>query len=360
MTLISPDVGTRLKPDLMVAITTIYRDLCNLQPNTNVLIIADARTPEYVVAAFQGIAQALGADSMRAECKIPAGGPTYQPGARWSPMLMAASERADLIIDMAVGYADFIVAALKRGCRVLCPGDGIGGGFMDDVLIRAMVHTDIQAIRRHADKVAARFTTASHCTVFTGLENDRFDIDFSGLEGIPADGFLWDPDRKDWKSNWAFLPPAQPGVFIPKGRGDGVVNVDGNVLYHSVYMENPKTPLRLEFRDGVLRNIGGDAVLANVLANWLDCLDDKGARIGPVHLNVGLNPNAVLSQGQEWERVYGSITCGMGDLGLLGLLMGETRFELNRSTVHWDWTVMQPRIVLDGETVVERGRVLIH
>lgn len=359
MSLISPDVGTRLKPDAIVAVTTIYRDICNLQPDTNVLILTDARTPDYIVATFQGVAQAIGADVVRMECKIHAGGATYQPSSRWSSMVIAASERADLIIDMAVGYAEFIVTAVKRGCRVLCPGDGIGGGYMDDVLIRTVLHADIHAIRRHADRVAKRFTKASHCTVITGTGHDRLDIDLTGLDGISADGFLWDPDRKDWKSNWAFLPPAQPGVLIPKGRGNGVIHVDGNLLYHSLYMDNPKAPIRLEFRDGRLVDVGGDSVLSNALTNWLDRLNDEGSRLGPVHLNVGINPNAVLSQSQEWERVYGSITCGMGDLSLLGLLMGETSFQLPKSLVHWDWTVVQPQVLLDGETIVERGRVLI-
>jgi hypothetical protein len=44
MSLISPDVGTRLKPDAIVAVTKIYRELCNLQPDTNVLVLTDART----------------------------------------------------------------------------------------------------------------------------------------------------------------------------------------------------------------------------------------------------------------------------------------------------------------------------
>jgi len=56
---------------------------------------------------------------------------------------------------------------------------------------------------------------------------------------------------------------------------------------------------------------------------------------GPVHLNIGNNPNAMLTQSQEWERVYGSITCGMGDFSLLGQLMpGIDPGILNKSTVH--------------------------
>ena len=80
--------------------------------------------------------------------------------------------------------------------------------------------------------------------------------------------------------------------------------------------------------------------------------------LGPVHLNIGNNPNALLTQSQEWERVYGSITCGMGDFSLLGgLIPGIDPNILNKSTVHWDWTVLHPKILLDDKVFAEKGRI---
>ncbi|HPE29673.1 MAG TPA: hypothetical protein PLV61_00685 [Parvularculaceae bacterium] len=359
MASISPDIATRLKPDLIAVVSKIYRDFCNLQAGQQVLIISDARTPDFVIASFQGVAQSFGADAVRIECAIPAGGATYQPGAQWPAMLEAAAAKADLIIDMAVGYSELIVNALKNGCRVLCPGDGIGGPFMDDVLIRTILHADVDSIRKEADLVARRMTKAKSCKIITGPENDVLEIDLSGLEAVAADGYLWDPDRKEWKTNWAFLPPAQPGVLIPVGRGDGVVNVDATLLHHPVYHEKPDSPIKLTFEKGRLVAIGGATPLAATLENWLRGLEDDGAWNGPVHLNIGVNPNALLTQSQEWERVYGSITCGMGDLSLLGQLMGDVGFELSRSRVHWDWTVAQPTILLDGEVFLKRGKLFL-
>lgn len=358
MASISPDVATRLKPDVLPVVKLIYEDLCNLQADQNVLIISDARTPDYVVSVFQGMALAMGAEAVSIECRVPVGGATYQPGSKWPSMLGAAAMEADLIIDMAVGYADFIVDAINNGARVLCPGDGIGGPFMDDVLIRTMLHSDIHAIRRHADKVAQRFGDATTCRVITG--DDELIIDLTDVEGLPACGFLWDPDKKDWKSSWAFLPPAQPGVLIPKGRGTGSINVDGTLLYHPDYHEKPDSPLRLTFKDGHLEAIGGDPLLAARLEAWLEDLGDEGAYYGPVHFNIGNNPNALLSQSQEWERVYGSITCGMGDLSLLGGLLSDIdRAILNKSSVHWDWTVLHPTIYLDDKLLADKGRIYV-
>jgi hypothetical protein len=163
MTIIAPDVSSRLKPDFLGVVHTIYTEFCNLQRDSRVLVMADARTPDYIVATFQGMAAALGADAITLETAIPFGGPTYQPMIKWSPMLAAAAREADLLVDLSVGYAEFVVEAIDRGARVIMPGDGIGGPYLDDILIRTIRDTDIHAVRREADAIAARFTEASSC-----------------------------------------------------------------------------------------------------------------------------------------------------------------------------------------------------
>ena len=111
------DVSTALKPELLVVVDKIYREMCNLQPGTRVLIIADARTPKHVISVFMGMAMAMGATVSVSENPAPPP-PTLQPGYRWNPMLAAASREADLIVDFAVGYADFMAEAVERGAQI--------------------------------------------------------------------------------------------------------------------------------------------------------------------------------------------------------------------------------------------------
>lgn len=351
-----PDIGLRAKPELLPVTQIIYRDMCNLQPGEKVLIISDARTPEYLNHAFQGVAMMMGADAVVIEGASPRGGATYQPSAVWSPMIEAASREADLIIDFGVGYAQFIFDALARGTRVYSPSDGIAMPYTDDVLIRTILHTDIRAVLRRAKTIANLFSEAKTCRMITG--DAELVIDISDVEGDLGAGTLWDPDEGKFISNWAFAPPAQPGILIPKGRPNGEVLVDGTLLYHPIYHAAPPSPLRLSFKDGVLTDIGGDPLFAMRLQDWLEELDDDGARNGPVHLNIGINPNALLTQHPEWERVLGSITCGMGDLSMLSA-MSEVPlpYELSKSGVHWDWTTLRPTLILDDLVLVDRGRV---
>jgi leucyl aminopeptidase (aminopeptidase T) len=357
MTIVAPDISSRLKPDFIAVVHTIYGEFCNLQRDSRVLVMADARTPDYIVATFHGVASALGADAVTVETCIPFGGPTYQPGVKWSPMLAAAAREADLLVDLGVGYADFVVEAMHRGARVIMPGDGIGGPYLDDILIRTIRDVDIHKVRREADRIAARFSQASTCKLITG-DDDELVIDISGLPGGPADGFLWDKDIGAFKSAYGILPPAQPGVILPQGRANGTVSVDGTVLWHPIYHEEPRSPLKLRFEDSRLVEIGGDPYLSNRVRHWLEELNDDGAWLGPNHLNIGINPNALLTQNQEWERVYGSVTCGMGDMSVgAGLFERDAKVEFTKSTVHWDWTVNQPTVLLDDVIVAKGGRL---
>ena len=358
MSIVAPDVSTRLKPDFISVVRSIYADFCNLQRGERVLVMSDARTPDYVVATFQGVAQALGADAARIESRIPFGGPTYQPGVRWSPMLAGAARGADLLVDLGIGYADFVVEAIDRGARVIMPGDGIGNPYLEDILIRTIRDVDIHEVRREADRIAALFTAASTCTLLSG-DDDKLVIDISGLPGRPKDGFLWNRDTGQVKSSFGILPPAQPGVTLPRGRAAGTVSIDGTVLWHQIYHERPRSPLKLRFDSGRLADIGGDPYLSNRIRNWLEVLGDEGAWEGPNHLNIGINPNALLTQNQEWERVYGSVTCGMGDMSILAGLSSaqEGRLEWAKSQVHWDWTVIQPTVLLDDRVLLKNGQI---
>jgi hypothetical protein len=359
MPIVAPDASSQLKPDFMAVVHTIYVEMCNLRANEKVLVITDARVPHHVSAAFHGGATALGAQVVTLETPISKGGPTYQPSAPWPSMLVAAAGEADLIIDLVVGYAPFIADALRRGARIVAPGDGIAGNCIDDMLIRTVRDTDIYAIKKVAAEIATAFTKASTCTLISG-DDDQLVIDISDVGGGAYDGFLWDRDKKSFSSKYATLPPAQPGVFLPRGRGNGTLTVDGAVLWHQLYLEQPRTPLKVHFENGKVTNIGGDKYISNRIRNWIEELNDDGAWEGPNHVNIGINPNAVMTQGQEFERVYGAVTCGMGDLSFANdLYVGDSNLRHSKAKVHWDLTIMQPTVLLDDRIILKDGRLFL-
>jgi leucyl aminopeptidase (aminopeptidase T) len=346
------ETSTGLRPETIQIVDLIYTQMCNLQPDTNVLVIADSRTPTWVVRAFMGGAMAIGARAMIAESATPPP-PSVQPSIVWNSMVAAAAKEADLIVDLAVGYAQFIDEALARGARVITPGDGTGGHHIEESLIRTLLAADVHALRREADELADAFTQASTCYI-TSEEGTDIVIDLDSIEGEANDGFLWDPDKGAWKSSWAIVPPAQPGVLLPKGRGNGVIAVDGFLLYEPAYdHETPTGPVFVTIEDGKIVDIAGHPLFAGRLRHWLDEQPDDSASYGPVHVNLGTNPRAMLTQHLEFERIRGTIVFGFGDSSM-SMMLGPG-FEPVHSHVHWDLLIMRPTMTLDGQAIVENG-----
>ena len=351
------DVSTALKPETLVVVDKIYRDMCNLQPGTKVLIITDSRTPRHVVTVFMGAAMAMGASVSVSENPMPPP-PTLQPGFEWNPMVKAAAAEAELIIDLAVGYADFMAEAVERGAHIMSPGDGTGGHHIEDTLIRTMLTIDIEALRKEAIAIAELFTNASTLHM-TSEEGTDFELDISGLEGISSDEYLWNKEEQKFTGTWSALPPAAPGIIIPKGRGNGVMAVDGFLLYEPAYdHEKPTGPVFLTFEDGKIVKVEGEPLFAGRLNHWLDAQPDDSAQYGPVHLNLGLNPRAMLTQHPEFEKLRGTVCCGIGDSSLLVRMWHGFDLEPNVSHMHWDILLMRPTLKLDDQVICDKGFVV--
>jgi len=334
-------------------VDTIYDEMANLQSDTNVLIIADSRTPRDVVSAFMGGAMTYDATVSTIENETPPP-PSLQPSTEWNSMVQTAAKEADLIVDLAVGYADFIVDAVLDGTRVIMPGDGTGAEHIQESLIRTVLAADIHELRREADQIADLLTEGDE-VVITSEEGTDLTIDISGLKGDPSDGFLWDPDEETWKSSWAIVPPAQPGMTLPKGKGNGVIAVDGYLLYEPAYdHETPTEPVYIHIDDGKITKVEGDPLFAGRLREWLNSLDGESGAFGPVHFNVGTNPRAMLTQHLEFERIRGTIDFGFGDSSSLARLL-DYNFEPIESDVHWDVLIMRPTMKVDDTEVISNG-----
>jgi len=344
-----------MRSELVAIVRTIYTEMAHLSPGSDVLVIADSRTAPEDVELFVGQARALGATAQALLIPTPRSA-SFQPSIEYSPTIAAATTQADLIVDMSVGYARFMVDAVKRGARIISPGDGTGHEHLAEVLLRTVGQVDIHQLRREADAVADAFSQATTCHM-TSEEGTDLTIDVEGLVGEPGDGFLWDPDRRDWKTAWALVPPAQPGVLVPPGRCNGWIAVDGFLLWEPDDIEFPRTPVRLHITESTIDAIEGDGWHAPRLRNWLDSLGangDRSAFHGPVHANLGTNSQAKLSQHLEFERLRGTVTFGFGDDAMLSQLL-TTPKECVASPVHWDAMILRPTIRLDGRVITEEG-----
>jgi hypothetical protein len=193
----------------------------------------------------------------------------------------------------------------------------------------------------------------------TSEEGTDFELFIGDLEGISSDEFLWDPDKKKMTGTWAALPPAAPGIVIPKGRGDGILAVDGFLLYEPAYdHEKPTGPVFLTFEKGKIVDVKGEPLFAGRLNHWLREQPDDSASYGPVHLNLGLNSRAMLTQHPEFEKLRGTVCCGIGDSSLLFRMWKGAGLEPNVSHMHWDILLMRPTLKLDDLVICQNGFIV--
>ena len=351
--LTQPETSTRLKPEFMVVVDKVYGEMCNLQPGEKVLIISDSRTPRHVVDVFMGLAMVRGAVVSASENFL-APAPADQPGFEWNPMVAAAAGEADLIIDLAVGYAEFMAEAIERGARIVSPGDGTGSYHLEESLIRTMLHVDLDQMRREAIHYAGLLTEANEIHM-TSEEGTDFVMQTEGLEGVASHEYLWDHEKQEKILTWSALPPAAPGIVLPKYAGDGIVAVDGCLLFSDL-MELPSAPVMFTFERGKIVDIQSeDRVCQGRLTQWLKSLKDDSGTFGPVHFNLGLNPRARINEHPEFEKIRGTVCLGIGDSRLLMRMWSGAGLEPVVSDVHWDVIVMRPTLSLDGKIICQDG-----
>lgn len=248
-----------------------------------------------------------------------------------------------------------MVDIVKTGrTRIIGPGDATGAPHLDDSLIRCLQLDDPFKIRQETMAAAAIFSAGNTMHV-TSKEGTDYTVDLRGLAGDTFHGFLWDREKRDWTSNYQFTPGATPGVVIPKGRGDGVLALDGLFLYENVH-HIPRQPVMLTVKKGQITQISGDAYIAHRLECWLGEIDDEGCRNGPIHANIGMSRHARLTEHLKWERVRGGMVFGIDDNSLPAPFVG-TDFETSKSGVHWDVQVSRPTVMIDDTTIASNGTV---
>jgi leucyl aminopeptidase (aminopeptidase T) len=221
-----------------------------------------------------------------------------------------------------------------------------------------MAHVDIHSLRREANHIADLFTQAKTLRVTSGSGTD-LTVDLSGLEGNPEDGFLWDPAKKGFKTTYAILPPAQPGVWLPPGRCQGTLAVDAHLDPEARIHDRRDQPAVLTIGGGRIVKVEGIGEKVSRFREWLDTrTSDETSRTGPVHCIIGTNPQArLLSEHIESGRVLGAITWGWGDSSIM-FQMGGTDIDAVTAPLHWDTMLVDPAGKLDDRLIVQDGVII--
>lgn len=265
------------------------------------------------------------------------------------PGVMAALAAAPLILDLTVEgllHAPELPAILKAGSRVLMVSNE-----HPEVLARLVPRREDEAPVKAAVK-RARAARLMHVTSAAGTDLRVV------MEGAAVAGVWGWTDRPGTVAHW----PGGILVAFPRaGSVEGRLVLDaGDVnLTFKRYLERPIRLTLAEDHITAIEGEGGDAeMMRRYLAAFAEHEGGGRAAYAVSHVGWGLNPRARYEALAFYDRRDTNGTELRAFAGNFLFSTGANEFAGRFTEGHFDIPVRNCTIALDGERVVEEGRLL--
>jgi leucyl aminopeptidase (aminopeptidase T) len=259
--------------------------------------------------------------------------PTSRHGEEPPSDVAEAMARADVVLaptSRGLTHTQARIKASSRGARVATLPT-----ITEEIFARALL-VDYAELKRKGEWLADRMTEASTARVTSAAGTDIV-LSLDGRAGRSDDGNL---QQRGTMGNL----PAGEGYIAPlETVGDGVIVFDASL---AGYGRLP-TPFRVSVEHG--RVVHADTDVGAWLLETLDAGGEHGRSLA--ELGIGTNPAATVTGNVlEDEKAIGTIHLAFGASASLG--------GVNVATVHIDGVMLQPTVELDGEGVIDDGRLL--
>jgi len=302
-----------------------------VRPGEDVCIVADTQTRPIADLIFE-VTREVGAEPVLV-CMAPRRTHGNEP-----PRVVALAMRGADVVIQAVTYAithtDATREALRSGARVL-----VLRGVTEDVLTQGAALADYNEVARLTKAVAGRLTQARTVHVQTPAGTDLV-MSIEGRTAIALTG------RVEGPGTFAAMPDGEAAIAPVEGTAEGIL-----VVEHTMDgIGRLDAPIRMVVREGrVVEVTGGEA--AERLCRLMDGAGPDAANIA--EFAIGTN---------RWARLIGSMTEDKKRWGTAHVAIGDNHVIGGRVTseLHLDGLLLRPTVVLDGEVVVQDGRLRIE
>ncbi|GAA0712237.1 hypothetical protein Drose_13815 [Dactylosporangium roseum] len=311
----------------------VVRELAEIKPGENVLVIADTGTPDglaeaYLNAAIVGKAKAvlvIEAERILTDLELPAS-------------LAGAIREADVILGLCSGIfsrSEACIAARERGARILLT-DPRG---MEQYLIDGIVNVDT-ATMLHNTALLEELIHKGENARITSDNGTDLTMSLAGRPAVTSDGRVVGPGEMD------YYPGTQVSFAGVEDTINGKVVIDGSVSTLGVVTQ----PFTIVMENGKAIGYEGDGLDLDRYKQHIAEQNDP-LLAWACHWSFGLNPRAKVSGNiYEDERYFGCLDIGWGSQdpsfgGTLGL-----------SPHHVDVVVLHPKLVIDDVVVLENNR----
>ncbi|MEW6105630.1 MAG: hypothetical protein AB1563_04600 [Bacillota bacterium] len=311
----------------------------NAQKGDNIVIVVDTRTDPIVWQAMAAAANEMGMEVTVAMM-------TPRPAHGYNPTepIMAAMR------DPSTKLCIYLTTTALAHAKISEELGALGKGFIlmeeatAEMLSGGPAAADYEAMNALGEKLRDIFTRGSEIRVTSKLGTDLV----ASIQGRP--GFLAAGKLSKHPASGILgcaFPDGEVNVCPVEGTGQGIIVFDTTA--HSVGLL--KSPIKLTVKDGWVTNIEGGAE-AEVWKRILADHGDTNSYNCPAEIAVGLNPNVTITGVMRTDKKkYGATHIGMGDTIVLG---GTCKAKLRLEGV-----IKEPTISVDGQVVVDGGRILV-
>lgn len=304
----------------------------NVQPGESVLVVTDEE--KFPIA--QAVAAA--ANEVNAEVTI-AMMATRQVDSNEPPAgvtaAMAASDVIFTPVTVSITHTDAINDACEAGARAV-----VMTGFSESMMKGGGIDADFRALKPVCEEVAGYLHRGTAVRVTTPA-GTNITLSIAGREGIAKTCIVE-------KGEFSPIPDIEATVSPVEGSAEGVIVADASIPYLGIGVL--KEPVTFIVEKGMITKVDGGEVADIIRDSWAS-MDDPNV-YNLAELGIGLNPECRLTgEMLEDEGCWGTVHFGIGTSITLG---GKVK-----ASSHYDLLMHNTTIVVDGESILEDGDLMV-
>jgi len=308
----------------------ITQECLHIKQNERVLILTDYDIQTVVSDALRDAALSLGA-----EVSVLAFMPSKGPGKEPSGLAGAAMMQADIIItatSKGIMHSEAITKASNNGARIFTITE-----CTEETLATGAIEADFHALQPVFRKLTKVFKTARQVHI-TSPGGTDLHFEITGRNAETCSGICREPGCK------MGFPDAELYIAPIEYLTNGTIVIDASGTNIGIIKE----PITITVKNGNAVSIKGGAQ-ASELVHILASTNEESAYIVS-EAAFGLNYKAsVVGKIIEDEGVYGTGHFALGN----NIHFGGN----NKSSIHIDLVYWKPTIELDGEIIMENGKL---
>lgn len=244
---------------------------------------------------------------------------------------LLCSDVALIPTTKSLSHTEARMNACKKGARIATLP-----GITEDIMDRTL-KVDYVRMKELSVKLSEKLSGGNHARLITEAGTD-LEFSIEGRKAHPDTGICHSP------GDFSNLPAGESYIAPVEGTSEGKLVINGSLAGWGLLKEN----LIINIEDGYIKSLEGES--SDFLRKIREKYGDEAWNIA--ELGLGTNPKAeVTGNVLEDEKVLGTIHVAFGDNSTFG-----GRISVDS---HLDGVVYDPTLLVDGETLIDSGKILL-